>query len=134
MSLLVLCGCSPEPGGIRLRSGSSELSPCEGVDALTQTVVPVADLGDYQECDLAGARLRFPTGELLEVGEPGGNGSQESTNVDYRIGYTNWGPDGVAAFVEEDGRLTIWGTRAGIRQEQRAQLQDDPDDAPGLEL
>lgn len=67
------------------------------------------------------------------MGEPGTGGAQESTSVDYRVGYTNWGPDGVAAILEEDGQQTMWGTRAGVRQQHRAQLVEDPDDAPGLD-
>jgi hypothetical protein len=132
MAVMVLTGCSSNSGGVALRSGSEDLAPCEGIDDLLQTVVAVEELNNYEECDLAGAALRFPTGEVLEVRAPGSTGAQESTSVDYRIGWTNWGPDGVAAFVEEDGQFTVWGTRAGIRQQHRAQLIEDPDDAPGL--
>lgn len=130
---VALAGCTSRPGGVTLRGGSDELVPCEGIDAVAETVVPVDELSSYQDCDLTGARLRFPSGELLEVGEPGSGGSMESTSVDYRVGYTNWGPDGVAAVLEEDGQVTIWGTRAGTRQQHRAQLLEDPDDVPGLD-
>ncbi|MGN8244158.1 hypothetical protein ACTHAM_001057 [Cellulomonas soli] len=118
--VLVMTGCTST--GITLRD-SSELKPCEVADTIETVTIPVEDLSQYGECDLAGVWLLYPTGDTREVGAPAVNSGGDASD-DSVIGWTNWGPDGVAAWRQTDDSVTVWGTPAGVQLSIRGMAED----------
>ncbi|WP_448630909.1 hypothetical protein [Cellulomonas soli] len=118
--VLAMAGCTSE--GITLRD-SSELEPCEVADTIQTVTIPVEDLSQYGECDLAGVWLLYPTGDTRQVGAPAVNSGGDASDGSV-IGWTNWGPDGVAAWRQTDDSVTMWGTPAGVQLSIRGMAED----------
>ncbi len=109
---LSLAACAPS--GIRLRTGSEDMQPCDPAESAA-TVAADQVAGLQTDCNWEGLTIEFPDGAELvtpEVGATVGSTTAPGDNPEHVL--INLGLDGIFVATWLSGELTMWGTPAAL--------------------